>query len=146
MSIVSIPNGLFKSFRHEQAQPVGRLSGFNPKRAFQVIPTRTPLIKRLHPLVRFQSQTGFQVIPTSYRSKVIIDILAVSIPNGLLKSFRLVELDDVINSHASFNPKRAFKSFRRESLGHNGYAYDFNPKRASKVIPTRIYVRLLFGS
>ncbi len=132
---VSIPNGLFKSFRRSRQDCLSGWSRcFNPKRAFQVIPTR-----RLgHSNLQFQSQTGFsshsdsryldrprrsehcfnpkrafQVIPTSRIPNRCGAGWKVSIPNGLFKSFRLSRVVWMVGKDVRVSiPNGLFKSFR----------------------------------
>ncbi len=111
---VSIPNGLFKSFRRRAGfAKEERVQSFNPKRAFQVIPTRrgTPAIQER---ARFQSQTGFSSHSDDSGTPGRPGHGTVSIPNGLFKSFR-----------------------RRAGFAKEERVQSFNPKRAFQVIPTR---------
>ncbi len=113
-----------------------QLSGFNPHRASQVIPTSQDRY-RLESLA-FQSPPGF----TSHSDLVVPDAtydgVVVSIPTGLHKSFRLPEATRQRMSEAVFQSPPGFTShsdtitFHVRGKGNCG----FNPHRASQVIPT----------
>ncbi len=60
---------------------------FNPKRAFQVIPT-TRVMCADSDQGKFQSQTGFSSHSDPMHIQQVRCYLDVSIPNGLFKSFR----------------------------------------------------------
>ncbi len=90
---VSIPNGLFKSFRRRLLKSAGTkfLYRFNPKRAFQVI-------------------------PTLYHAVDAALECVVSIPNGLFKSFRQPFMLFYMPHSRCFNPKRAFQVIPTETV------------------------------
>ncbi len=161
---VSIPNGLFKSFRlqtlypgifrwivfqsqtgfsshsdnsstytsrygvsfqsqtgfssHSDASPVSVTQracwSFNPKRAFQVIPTLLRHGALSQPFPGFNPKRAFQVIPTQDFNSAAERIVLVSIPNGLFKSFRHRALVCMpLGGNMVSIPNGLFKSFRQ---------------------------------